>query len=211
MAIVHSITLAETLVPPIAMKCMRYAVLLLVVQLSVKFVASHDERSASASSTSLHWVRVSALAAFRRLALEVVTPSWLAVPTDLLVVPSVMPKPKHEARAGRLAGLTIRPENERLGGFTESVSDNLAGRRNPGRFGEAADRETGHGGRRVEQAGADDESECSAPQRAAVGLRLFGMCPYAHQFTDVRATERFTSVHATRLAPFDLISRCDVV
>ena len=88
---VQSTTCADTEEPPRIMKWMTYALVSFVVQVRLKFEASHDVRSASASVTSPQRTIVSTLAAWRRLVFVGVTPLWLAPATDLLVVPSVAP------------------------------------------------------------------------------------------------------------------------
>ncbi len=89
---------------------------------------------------------------------------------------------KHEARAEQLAGLTVRPQDDCFGSFTEPVSDRLTGRCNPGRFGEAANREAGEGGRR---AGTNDDRDCDPRRHASVG-RFLGARLHGHQCPDVR-------------------------
>ena len=72
----------------------------MVVQFSVNVVSFHDDRSASATTTSPHLTMVSTLLAMRVLAFDVGAPSWLDVDTDRLLVPSVMPNPKYAVPAG---------------------------------------------------------------------------------------------------------------
>src|SRR5262245_22670400 len=89
--IVQPRTFAETPGPPIAMKWTTYPVALLVVQLSVKLVASQDCRSASASTVGVQSTMVNALFARRRPETGAALLLRLAAAADLLVVPSVMP------------------------------------------------------------------------------------------------------------------------
>src|SRR5258705_6242719 len=93
---------------------MTYALPSFVGQLKLRFVASHDERSASAIVASPHCTIVSALAAVRRLALVVAWALWLAVATDLDVVPSVMPKPDIELAVNPAA---VLPSVQRISAF----------------------------------------------------------------------------------------------
>ncbi len=92
--IVHWTIFADTPGPEMARKWMTDAVASFVVQLRVKLVASHELRSASATSDSLHCTMVSAFAAMRRLALAWFAPFSLAAAADTLVVPSLMPNAK---------------------------------------------------------------------------------------------------------------------
>src|SRR4051812_30971146 len=90
---------------------MMYGRVSLVVQFSVKLVSSHDDRSASAISTSPHWTKVIALFAMRVLVFDLLRPGWLEVEIDRLVVPSVMPNPKYalSAAPARSASVWVLP------------------------------------------------------------------------------------------------------
>ena len=78
-----------------------------MVQFSVTVVSSHDAKSASANTSpgDPHRAIVSTLLASRLAASEVVFPFWLDADSDLLVAPSVMPKPKYASVAGLSASV----------------------------------------------------------------------------------------------------------
>ena len=75
---------------------------------------------------------------------------------------------EHEARTEGFAGLAVRPENDRFGCFTESVSDRLTGGRDRVALREAADGERGECRRRAQKPADGQETQQTGAQEPPV-------------------------------------------